>query len=67
MIFNLKMIYSGSRSLFNAIYCMCFLILKTAKQKLQQHDLKEINLQSPTGKHVLKFVNYINENDLNII
>tara|TARA_R110002167_G_scaffold329606_1_gene536266 strand:+ start:94408 stop:94548 length:141 start_codon:yes stop_codon:yes gene_type:complete len=46
---------------------MCFLILKTAKQKLQQHDLKEINLQSPTGKHVLKFVNYINENDLNII
>lgn len=67
MIFNLKMIYSGSRSLFIAIYCMYFIILKISKTKLQPSDFKEVNLKNPTDEHDFKFVNYINENDLNII
>jgi lysine/ornithine N-monooxygenase len=46
---------------------MCFLILKISKTKLQPSDLKEVNLKNPTDEHDFKFVNYINENDLNII
>jgi hypothetical protein len=46
---------------------MYFLILKTSKTKLQTSDLKEINLKHYNDEHDFKFVECINENDLNII
>jgi translation initiation factor IF-3 len=46
---------------------MCFLILKSSNKKNQATDLKAINLKYYVEKHDFKFVEYINENDSNII